>query len=65
MPFTRGLLLSAVLAVVACDAPRPPLAQKIVDAPLPQKLAFPAGDSTFERSGVETWFLKEEVYENK
>ena len=29
---------------------------------LPQKLAFPAGDSTFERSGVESWFLKEDVY---
>ena len=32
---------------------------------LPQKLAFPAGDSTFERSGVDTWFQKEDVYENK
>ena len=32
---------------------------------LPQTLAFPAGDSTFERSGVETWFLKEDVCENK
>ena len=32
---------------------------------LPQKLAFPAGDSTFERSGVDSWFMKEDVYENK
>ena len=32
---------------------------------LPQTLAFPAGDSTFERSGVESWFLKEDVNENK
>jgi hypothetical protein len=32
---------------------------------LPQTLAFPAGDSTFERSGQESWFLTEDVYENK